>query len=77
MLKDRCLTRGACRLDEILAANQLPLAYEPNASLAMSLGEANLLLKRVLGSRSYIEWGSGGSTELVAHLILSKQLPLG
>jgi hypothetical protein len=40
----------------------------------MTLEEASSLLGRILGAERYIEWGSGGSTELVAYLILAGHL---
>ena len=64
-------------VDELMTASGLPPAHESNATLAMSMPEASLLLQQLLRSRSYVEWGSGGSTELVSHLILTQQLHRG
>ena len=65
---------GGLLLDDLMSKSGLPLANEPNATLTMSMAEGLLLLQQILRSDSYIEWGSGGSTELVSHLILSKQV---
>ena len=69
------------RLDDLLHHNGWPPARQPNATLSMNLEEAqtllNVLLQRVaLGKETvYVEWGSGGSTELVAYLLLSRRAP--
>ncbi|KAL3894667.1 MAG: hypothetical protein SGPRY_013745 [Prymnesium sp.] len=66
-------------LDRLLALHGLPLTDQPNACIAMSVPEASTLLSLLLrpNTRTYLEWGSGGSTELVSHLILAGLLPHG
>ena len=50
-----------------------------NATIAMDAEEADLLLDSLLrpGIRNYAEWGSGGSTFLLAWLLTTQQLPEG
>lgn len=62
------------KIDDVLTRHGFEPASEPNATLAMSIDEAGLLLKQISRSHTYIEWGSGGSTELVSHLITSNQV---
>lgn len=65
------------RLDNLLARRGLDGPDNPNATLLMSMDEGLALLDLLLQptARVYIEWGSGGSTELVSWLIVSGQLP--
>ena len=70
---------GMLPLDDLLRHSGLPPASEPNATLSMSLEEAQtllgVLLRRVAFGQEtvYVEWGSGGSTELVAYLLNTRR----
>ena len=60
-------------IDRLLQKQGLPISHESNATIALSDSEGGYLIKALLTptTRTYVEWGSGGSTELVSWLILS------
>jgi len=60
-------------LDELMAMHGLPAPGSSNATIAMNPEEATTLLGLLRRPKTltYVEWGSGGSTELVAWLMLS------
>ena len=64
---------GIKTIDRLLRKRGLPISKEPNATIAMSDSEGGYLIQALLEPtlRTYVEWGSGGSTELVSWLILS------
>ena len=61
----------------LLASRGIRTDVRPNATLAFRRDEAEWLLDALLRptTRTYLEWGSGGSTELVGHLILNGAVP--
>ena len=63
-------------IDRLLGQQGLPISEEPNATIGMSNAEGVNLIKALLrpATRTYIEWGSGGSTELVSWLVLSGRM---
>ena len=65
--------QGVRSIDRLLRKQGLPLSKEPNAMIAMSDSEGGYLIQSLLRptTRTYVEWGSGGSTELVSWLILA------
>lgn len=69
------MTRAATprKIDRILERQGLPISNEPNATIVMTDSEGGNLLRALLrpSIKTYVEWGSGGSTELVSWLILS------
>ena len=77
------LTMGFLPIDDLLAAHGLRLSMQTNATLGMTMVEGSVLLQALLRSRGrkantpliFVEWGSGGSTELVSWLIISNQVP--
>tara|TARA_X000001036_G_scaffold182804_1_gene172826 strand:+ start:3806 stop:4516 length:711 start_codon:yes stop_codon:yes gene_type:complete len=64
-------------IDRLLVPLGLEPSRQPNATIGMNRDEGTLLLKALLRPtvRTYLEWGTGGSTELVAHLILLGKMP--
>lgn len=65
------------RIDRLLSARGIRVPVSPNATLAMTRTEAGRFLDALLmpTTRTYVEWGSGGSTELVNELLLANALP--
>jgi diadenosine tetraphosphatase ApaH/serine/threonine PP2A family protein phosphatase len=63
-------------IDDVLRANGLQTWGGANATIGMSVEESSTLLHwlRRPSTQTYIEWGSGGSTELVSWLIISRQV---
>ena len=78
---DKRTTQWKICVAELLRQHHLPFPSESqHMTVAMQPVEANALLDALLkykGLRNYVEWGSGGSTELVAWLALSKLVPEG
>ena len=71
---------GKVCVAEVLQRRARPLPpYSQRMTIAMQLTEADALLDALLrpGIKRYVEWGSGGSTELVAALALANQLAKG
>ena len=66
----------ATKIDDLLARRSLRGPHNDNATIEMTMNEALLVLDLLLASSAYryIEWGSGGSTELVSWLSVSRQL---
>lgn len=64
-------------LDELMAWHGLPAPGASNATIAMAYEAATtlMMLLRRPKTLTYVEWGSGGSTELVAWLLAIGQLP--
>lgn len=64
-------------IDRLLGRRGLHLTREPNATIGMSRAEGALFLGALLQPtvRTYLEWGTGGSTEIVAQLILTGAVP--
>ena len=64
---------------DVLHRRGLPIPPESQRmTVAMQPVEADALLEAMLvSSGRYVEWGSGGSTELIAWLALSRLLPRG
>ncbi|KAL1514701.1 hypothetical protein AB1Y20_003788 [Prymnesium parvum] len=78
LLVTACLAEAlVTHVDDVLSTHGLPLANSHNATIAMDSAESSTFLSLLLrpSTRTYLEWGSGGSTELVSHLILSGVLP--
>ena len=69
-------TSSAQSIDRLLRQQGLSISEEPNATIALSDAEGGNLMKALLGPETitYVEWGSGGSTELVSWLILSGRM---
>ena len=67
---------SARKIDRLLRQQGLRISEEPNATISMSDAEGGNLIKALLrpATRTYVEWGSGGSTELVSWLILSGRM---
>jgi len=63
-------------IDRILVNRGLPVSEEANATIGLSDSEGGCLINALLSptTRTYLEWGSGGSTELVSWLILSGRM---
>ena len=57
----------------------MPLSNQPNATIGMQHTESGQLLEILLRpmTRTYVEWGSGGSTDLISTLILARKLHPG
>lgn len=64
-------------IGRLLGARGIQGPVSPNATLAMTRPEAERFLDALLmpTTRTYVEWGSGGSTELVNELLLANVLP--
>ena len=75
-IAQRKQTSSAQPIDRLLGQQGLPISEEPNATVGMSNAEGVNLIKALLrpATRTYIEWGSGGSTELVSWLVLSGRM---
>ena len=63
-------------IDDVVARRGLLGPNRTNATLMMSFEEALILVDELQARRTrrYLEWGSGGSTELVSWLVVSRQL---
>ena len=68
---------GLVHIDQLLARSGLRPTLQPNATVVMSRAEGALFMNTLLRPtvRTYLEWGTGGSTELVAQLILTGAVP--
>lgn len=64
-------------IHHLLNERGIRVPVRPNATLGMTRTEAGRLLDALLTptTHTYVEWGSGGSTELVNELLLAKALP--
>ena len=63
-------------IDDVLEAFGMPLSNQPNATIGMQRSESGTLLEALLrpSTRTYLEWGSGGSTDLISWLILAGRM---
>ena len=64
-------------IHQLLATRGLRSRSPPNATIAMGRVESGRLLDALLQptARTYVEWGSGGSTALVSELIVTGAMP--
>ena len=70
------VTQRTIFIDDLLEMREMRGPNSKRAALLMSPDEGLLLLDLLRGkhTKHYIEWGSGGSTELISWLLMSKQL---